>query len=157
MIVSDRDIDFFAKKLKLSAEKTFLLIQDPDCLPEILNKISEEDINGIVDISFPVFAEITIIKYSKDLKYSFEEKEYVSESIGSKFYDLINIKLALLLFITYYILNTDIFIEKGLSRMFCNVYDTTHDKFTEKGIIISGIILSMCYILYDFLDKKNII
>ena len=93
MIVSDRDIDFFAKKLNLSPEKTFLLIQDPDCLPEILNKISEEDINGIVDISFPVFAEITIIKYTKDLKYSFEEKEYVSESIGSKFYDLIEYPL----------------------------------------------------------------
>ena len=89
MIVSERDIDFFAKKLGLSLEKTFLLIQDPDCLPEILNRISEEDINGIVDISFPVFAEITITKYAKDLKYSFEEKEYVSESVGSKFYDLI--------------------------------------------------------------------
>jgi hypothetical protein len=89
VIVSDRDIDFFAKKLKLSAEKTFLLIQDPDCLPEILNKISEENIDGIVDISFPVFAQITVIKYSKDLKYSFKEKEYVSEAVGLKFYDLI--------------------------------------------------------------------
>lgn len=89
MIVSERDIDFFAKKLGLSPEKTFLLIEDPDCLPEILDKISEENIDGIVDISFPVFTEITIIKYSKDLKYSFEEKEYISESIGNKFYDLI--------------------------------------------------------------------
>lgn len=77
--------------------------------------------------------------------------------LSSKFYDIINIKIAFLLFITYYILNTDIFIEKGLSKLFCNVYDTTHDKFTEKGIILSGIILSMIYILYDFLDKKNII
>lgn len=89
MIVSERDIDFFAKKLGLSPEKTFLLIQDPECLPEILNKICEDNIDGIVDISFPVFAEITIIKYSKDLKYSFEEKEYISEAIGLKFYDLI--------------------------------------------------------------------
>jgi hypothetical protein len=89
VIVSERDIDFFAKKLGLSPEKTFLLIQDPDCLPEILDKISEEDVDGIVDISFPVFAEITIIKYSKDLKYPFEEKEYVSEAVGLKFYDLI--------------------------------------------------------------------
>jgi hypothetical protein len=89
VIVSDRDIDFFSKKLGLTPEKTFILIQDPDCLPEILDRISEEKINGIVDISFPVFAEITIIKYSKDLKYSFEEKEYVSEAVGSKFYDLI--------------------------------------------------------------------
>lgn len=89
MIISERDIDFFAKKLNLSAERTFLLIQDPDCLPEILNKICEEDMNGIIDISFPVFAEITIIKYSKNLKYSFKEKEYVSEAVGLKFYDLI--------------------------------------------------------------------
>ena len=89
MTVSERDIDFFAKKLNLSPEKTFLLIQDPDCLPEILDKVSEQKLEGIVDISFPVFAEITIIKYTKDTKYSFEEKEYVSESIGSKFYDLI--------------------------------------------------------------------
>ena len=93
MTVSERDIDFFAKKLGLSPEKTFLLIQDPDCLPEILNKVSEENIDGIVDISFPVFAELTIIKYSKDLKYSFEEKEYISEIVGSKFYDLIEYPL----------------------------------------------------------------
>ena len=93
MTVSERDIDFFAKKLGLSPEKTFLLIQDPDCLPEILNKVCEDDINGIVDISFPVFAELTIIKYSKDLDYSFEEKEYISETVGAKFYDLIEYPL----------------------------------------------------------------
>lgn len=93
MTVSERDIDFFANKLGLSPEKTFLLLQDPDCLPEILNKVSEHDINGIVDISFPVFAELTIIKYSKDLDYSFEEKEYISEAVGSKFYDLIEYPL----------------------------------------------------------------
>jgi len=91
--VSEKDIDFFAKKLGLSPEKTFLLLQDPDCLPEILNKVSEDDINGIVDISFPVFAELTIIKYSKDLKYPFKEKEYISEAVGSKFYDLIETPL----------------------------------------------------------------
>jgi len=91
--VSEKDIDFFAKKLSLSPEKTFLLLQDPDCLPEILNKISEENIEGITDISFPVFAELTIIKYSKNLNYSFEEKEYVSETVGNKFYDLIEYPL----------------------------------------------------------------
>ena len=89
MTVSERDIDFFAKKLGLSPEKTFLLIQDPDCLPEIINKVTEDDINGIVDISFPVFAELTIVKYSKDIKCSFEEKEYISEAVSSKFYNLI--------------------------------------------------------------------
>lgn len=93
MTVSERDIDFFAKKLGLSPEKTFLLLQDPDCLPEILNKVSEDKIDGIVDISFPVFTELTIIKYTKDLKYSFQEKEYISEAVSSKFYDLIEYPL----------------------------------------------------------------
>lgn len=93
MTVSERDIDFFAKKLGLSPEKTFLLIQDPDCLPEILNKVCEDEINGIIDISFPVFTELTIIKYSKDIKCSFEEKEYISEAVSSKFYDLIEYPL----------------------------------------------------------------
>ena len=93
MTVSDRDIDFFAKKLGLSPEKTFLLIQDPDCLPEIINKVAEDDVNGIVDISFPVFTELTVVKYSKDIKCSFEEKEYVSEAVSSKFYDLIEYPL----------------------------------------------------------------
>lgn len=93
MIVSERDIDFFAKKLRLSPEKTFLLIQDPDCLPEIINKIAEDDIDGIIDISFPVFTEITIVKYSKDIKCSFEEREYISEAVSSKFYELIEYPL----------------------------------------------------------------
>lgn len=93
MIVSERDIDFFAKKLGLSPEKTFLLIQDPDCLPEILNKISEDEINGIIDISFPVFTELTIIKYSKHIKCSFEEKEYISEAVSNEFHNLIEFPL----------------------------------------------------------------
>lgn len=93
MRVSERDIDFFANKLGLSPEKTFLLLQDPDCLPEILNKVAEDNVDGIIDISFPVFAELTIIKYSKNLNYSFEEKEYISETVGTKFYDLIEYPL----------------------------------------------------------------
>ena len=64
MIVSDRDIDFFAKKLKISPEKTFLLIQDPDCLPGILDKISEEKLEGINDY----------IKKQEDLLLSWNKK-----------------------------------------------------------------------------------
>jgi hypothetical protein len=89
MDISDRDLSFFSNKLNLSEEKTFLLLQDPKCLQEILNKISEEEINGIVDISFPVFTEITIIKYSKSIRCSFEEKEYISEAVSDNFYNLI--------------------------------------------------------------------
>lgn len=77
--------------------------------------------------------------------------------LSSKFYELINFKIAFLLFFTFYILNTDIFIEKGLNKLFTNVYDTNNDKLTDKGILLSGIILSMSYIIYDLLDKNNII
>jgi hypothetical protein len=93
MKISERDLTFFSKKLNLSEEKTFLLLEDPDCLPKVLDKVSEEKIDGLIDISFPVFAELTIIKYSKNLNYSFEEKEYVSEAIGNKYYDLIEYPL----------------------------------------------------------------
>jgi hypothetical protein len=78
--------------------------------------------------------------------------------LSNKFYDLLNIKIAFLLFLIYYILNTDIFIELAFSNNFIkNVYDRTNDKITEKGIVISGIILSMCYLVIDMLNKKNII
>lgn len=77
--------------------------------------------------------------------------------LGSKFYELLNFKIAFMLCLIYYILNSDRFIEFGLEKLFSNSYDKTNDKITEKGIVISGIILSICYLLIDFLDKKKII
>ena len=69
MIVSDRDIDFFAKKLKISPEKTFLLIQDPDCLPGILDKISEEKFqNG--NYFHPIDGFLAKIIYPRFQSYS---------------------------------------------------------------------------------------
>lgn len=78
--------------------------------------------------------------------------------LSNKFYELLNLKIAFLLFLLYYILNTDIFIELAFSNnLLSNVYDRVNDKITEKGIVISGIILSICYLIIDMLDKKNII
>jgi hypothetical protein len=93
-----------------------------------------------------------------------EEKKYKKNDVGdlyqlsNKFYELLNLKIAFLLFLLYYILNTDIFIELAFSNnLLSNVYDRVNDKITEKGIVISGIILSLCYLIIDMLDKKNII
>jgi len=93
-----------------------------------------------------------------------EEKKCKKNDVGdlyqlsNKFYELLNLKIAFLLFLLYYILNTDIFIELAFSNnLLSNVYDRVNDKITEKGIVISGIILSLCYLIIDMLDKKNII
>lgn len=77
--------------------------------------------------------------------------------LGSKFYELLNFKIAFILCLVYYILNSDRFIEFGLEKIFGNTYDKINDKITEKGIIISGIMLALCYLIIDVLDKKNII
>lgn len=103
----------------------------------------------ITDLDYEPIIDIINIKKGNDTGDLYQ--------LSSKFYDIINLKISLLLFLTYYILNTDIFIEKGLNKVFNNVYDINNDKFTEKGIIVSGMLLSLCYIIYDLLDKKNII
>jgi hypothetical protein len=77
--------------------------------------------------------------------------------LGNKLYELLNIKLAVIIFFIYVILNSDIFIENTISKYFNNIYDITNDKLTEKGIILSGILLSLCYLIIDLLDKKKII
>ena len=77
--------------------------------------------------------------------------------VSNKVYQTTNVKLGIILFFLYIILNLDIFIENVLSKIFNNVYDNENDKITNKGIIINGIILSMIYMLLDLLNKKNII
>jgi hypothetical protein len=78
--------------------------------------------------------------------------------LSNKFYELLNLKIAFILFLLYYILNTDIFIELAFSNGFIkNTYDSVNDKITERGVIISGIVLTLCYLIIDILDKKNII
>jgi hypothetical protein len=77
--------------------------------------------------------------------------------VSNNIYQTMNIKIAVLLFFIYIILNLDIFIDNVLSKVFLNVYDTNTDKITSKGIIINGMIISVIYILLDMLDKKNIL
>lgn len=101
---------------------------------------------------------INELKKEKDNELK-EKKEKTGDlfQISSKIYDIMNIKLAFLIFLFYIILNTDTFIENVLSKIFNNIYDSKNDTVTCKGIIISGILLSLIYILLDMLDKKEII
>jgi hypothetical protein len=100
----------------------------------------------------------------KDIKKKdFTEKENKKNKTGdlfqvsSKVYQTTNVKLGIILFFLYIILNLDIFIDNVISKVFCKVYDNENDKITNKGIIINGILLSMIYMLLDLLNKKNII
>lgn len=77
--------------------------------------------------------------------------------VSNKLYDLLNIKLATILFFLYMLLNSDLFAEHSLSKIFSGTYNKEHDKLTDKGIIIAGIIMSLTYLVLDVLDKKNII
>lgn len=77
--------------------------------------------------------------------------------ICSKVYDTMKLKIASFLFIIFIILNSDIYAENILSKFFTNCYDSNYDNFTEKGIIISGIIMSLSYIILDSLYENKCI
>lgn len=68
-----------------------------------------------------------------------------------------NIKIALLLFISYIILNTDIFTENILSNISNGAFDKRTMRVTNKGFIITGIILIIIYLFIDLADKGGMI
>lgn len=72
-------------------------------------------------------------------------------------YDSMNIKVAFILFITFIILNTDIFADNCLRKISANSYDLSQDKITGKGVMLSAMILSVFYIFIDILSAKKII
>ena len=44
-----------------------------------------------------------------------------------------------------------------IDKMFKNTYDSTNDKVMEKGVVISGIALSIAYIILDMMDRNKYI
>jgi len=77
--------------------------------------------------------------------------------ICSKVYDSSKIKIASILFFIFIILNTDIFAENILNKFFKNSYDAEYDTITEKGIIISALIMALLYIILDILYEKKML
>lgn len=77
--------------------------------------------------------------------------------IMTNIYDTIKIKIAFLLFMIYIIVNSDIFAENVLSKFISGTYNYCDDKITDKGIVLSAMILAISYIFIDFLFEKKII
>lgn len=69
--------------------------------------------------------------------------------------DHINFKIAGILFILYIILNTDVFIDNILKSFTGSVDE--HGVVLNKGILISGMFLSISYIVLDFMNKNNML
>lgn len=59
-----------------------------------------------------------------------------------------NIKIAILLFFIYVIINSEIFIDNVLSK-FSNTVD--NGKTTNKGVMISALFVTLSYIIVDML------
>jgi hypothetical protein len=78
-------------------------------------------------------------------------------NLCGRLYDSSKIKIASILFCMFIILNTDIYAENILCRFFKNSYDTDYETITEKGIVISAMVLAIFYIVLDILYEKKII
>lgn len=72
-------------------------------------------------------------------------------------WDILNFKLAFIIFCVYIGLNSDIFIENTLSIFFSDVYNYESDSIKTKGVVVSGIIMSVIYLLINSFDKLGII
>lgn len=77
--------------------------------------------------------------------------------VCSKVYDNMKLKIASILFIIFIILNSDIYAENVLANFFTDSYDHNYECVTEKGIVISGIIMIVSYIIIDSLYENKCI
>ena len=68
-----------------------------------------------------------------------------------------NIKIAFLLFISYIILNTDIFTENILYNISNEEKKKKNMKVSNKGFVITGLILIIIYLFIDLADKGGIL
>lgn len=73
------------------------------------------------------------------------------------FLSSLNIKTSIFIFLIYIGLNSDIFMENTLSMMFSGVYDSNTDSITRKGLVLNGCLLSILYMLIDFMNQNKII
>jgi len=77
--------------------------------------------------------------------------------VTGNLYDVMKIKVSFFIFILYIIINSDIFVENILSKFIKGTYDQGSDKMTEKGILVSGVVLSLLYIIIDLIYENGYI
>ena len=69
----------------------------------------------------------------------------------------INYKMVILIFLVYILLNSDVFINRILSKIDGTTTYNPLNSPNTKGHVILGLLLSMCYILIDSLIKSDLI
>lgn len=83
---------------------------------------------------------------------------YDNNDLSYMLYKLViqfNVKVAILIFIFYILLNTDIFNKYALIYFGNNIYE--NNQITEKGLLVIGILLSLFYIIIDVLNQNGYI
>ncbi len=87
MILTKDDIEFVAKKTKLSIKKAKLLMEEPDDLNLVLNELSMMEITreDCEKLSFETIVKYIIFKFSNLLAYPLSEKSYICQVIVKHF------------------------------------------------------------------------
>jgi hypothetical protein len=98
-----------------------------------------------------------IVELSSDLYINDYRKTSDLFHLSGAFYDACSIKIAFVIFITYILMNTDIFAESVLSKISKKNYDMSSDKITGRGIVTSAMLFSLFYIIIDILYKCKVI
>jgi len=81
MILTEHDLAFLCAETKLSLPKLSSLLEDDEDL--LLEVVAQRPLYNIcLNISFPFFVRLTILKETKEAKFDKEEKYYVSDSIS---------------------------------------------------------------------------
>jgi hypothetical protein len=72
-------------------------------------------------------------------------------------YDNLRIKVAFIIFITFCLVNSDVFAENVLAKLSPKNYNSASDKLTERGIFSAGAITATVFLFVEMLDSSNII
>ncbi len=84
MLLTANDLQFLARETKLTGPKLELLLEeDADLLLDVL---AERDMRQLLlTVSFPTFVRLSVLKETKGKKYTYSEKNYVSEAVAVQY------------------------------------------------------------------------
>ncbi len=90
--MTQNDVIFISKRIKLNKEKTQLLIEEPRdldlvCAGLVSKKFTKKDYNGL---SFPLYVKLVIFNHTKDKNFDISEKSAVAKIISDLFPKLNN-------------------------------------------------------------------
>lgn len=86
-----------------------------------------------------------------------EDEDYPPDDLSSvliKFVKKIDIITGIFIFILYIIVSTDCFQLYIIKELYPNAYDSKIDTITDTGMFINGMIISICYMIFDLYKNK---